>query len=101
MSILSKKSPNDAVNKFKLNFANKLLSQANDFLHKGYKPFDDFQQFDVDQSSTNSDVVFNLSQYIQCFEKYKSDYVVNNLVGGIGELRQMKAKRVMKVGLFI
>lgn len=32
ISLLSKKSPNDAVNKFKLKFVNKLLSQSNDYL---------------------------------------------------------------------
>lgn len=32
LSILSKKSPNDAVNKFKLNFINKLLNNSNELL---------------------------------------------------------------------
>lgn len=76
ISLLSKKSPNDAVNKFKLNFVNKLLSQSNEYLADKYKPFEDFEAFDEDDIPQNSDVVFILSQYLQCFEKLRSDNVV-------------------------
>lgn len=76
ISLLSKKNPNDAVNKFKLKFVNKLLSQSNDYLDEMYKPFDDFDNFDEDDIPQNSDVVFILSQYLQCFEKLRSDNVV-------------------------
>ncbi|HFE3747612.1 TPA: hypothetical protein ACF3KN_004821 [Klebsiella quasipneumoniae subsp. similipneumoniae] len=76
ISLLSKKNPNDAVNKFKLKFVNKLLSQSNDYLGEMYKPFDDFDSFDEDDIPQNSDVVFILSQYLQCFEKQRSDNVV-------------------------
>jgi hypothetical protein len=76
ISLLSKKNPNDAVNKFKLKFVNKLLSQSNDYLADKYKPFDDFDSFDEDDIPQNSDVVFILSQYLQCFEKQRSDNVV-------------------------
>ena len=76
ISLLSKKSPNGAVNKFKLKFVNKLLSQSNDYLGEMYKPFDDFDSFDEDDIPQNSDVVFILSQYLQCFEKQRSDNVV-------------------------
>ena len=76
ISLLSKKSPNAAVNKFKLKFVNKLLSQSNDYLGEMYKPFDDFDSFDEDDIPQNSDVVFILSQYLQCFEKQRSDNVV-------------------------
>lgn len=76
ISLLSKKSPNDAVNKFKLKFVNKLISQSNEYLAKKYKPFDDFDNFDEDDIPQNSDVVFILSQYLQCFEKQRADNVV-------------------------
>ncbi|EKN3846940.1 hypothetical protein ACSILG_000914 [Yersinia enterocolitica] len=76
LSLLSKKSPNDAVNKFKLNFVNRLLSQSNDYLGNMYKPFDDFSRFEEDDIPQNSDVVFILSQYLQCFEKLRSDNVI-------------------------
>jgi hypothetical protein len=78
ISLLSKKNPNDAVNKFKLKFINKLLSQSNNYLAEKYRPFDDFDNFDEDDVPQNSDVVFILSQYLQCFEKLRSDNVVIN-----------------------
>jgi|TARA_R110002167_G_scaffold316088_1_gene521636 hypothetical protein len=77
ISLLSKKTPNDAVNKFKLNFVNKLINQSNDYLAEKYKPFEDFDNFDEDDVPQNSDVVFILSQYLQCFEKQRADNVVN------------------------
>jgi len=58
ISLLSKKNPNDAVNKFKLNFVNKLLLQSNDYLADKYKPFEDFEAFDEDDIPQNSDIVF-------------------------------------------
>ncbi len=76
MSILSKKSPNDAVNKFKLKFINRQLSESNILLGERYRPFDDFEVFDEDEVPQNSDVVFILSQYLQCMEKLRGDYVV-------------------------
>lgn len=79
ISLLSKKSPNDAVNKFKLKFLNKLIDDSNKFLSNKYKPFDDFNIFDEDDIPQNSDVVFILSQYIQCFEKLRSDNVIQIL----------------------
>ncbi|CAA6803107.1 MAG: Unknown protein [uncultured Sulfurovum sp.] len=75
ISLLSKKSPNDAVNKFKLKFINKLILESNKYLSSKYKPFDDFDSFEEDDIPKNGDVVFILSQYIQCFEKFRSDNV--------------------------
>ena len=76
IALLSKKNPNDAVNKFKLKFVNKLINDSNAYLSEKYRPFDDFENFDEDDVPQNSDVVFILSQYIQCFEKLRSDNVV-------------------------
>jgi len=76
ISLLSKKNPNDAVNKFKLKFINKLISDSNGFLDSKYHPFEDFEYFDEDDIPHNSDVVFILSQYLQCFEKLRADNVV-------------------------
>lgn len=76
VSLLSKKNPNDAVNKFKLKFANNLILQSNSFLSDKYKPFEDFNEFDEDDIPQNSDVVFILSQYLQCFEKLRADNVI-------------------------
>lgn len=76
ISLLSKKNPNDAVNKFKLKFVNKMICQCNDYFQEKYIPFDDFDKFDEDDIPQNSDVVFILSQYLQCFEKLRADNVV-------------------------
>jgi hypothetical protein len=76
MSILSKKSPNDAVNKFKLKFINGQVSDANAFLAERYRPFADFDIFSEDDIPQNSDVVFILSQYLQCMEKLRGDHAV-------------------------
>lgn len=67
---LSKKKPNDAVNKFKLRFVNKILEDANSILGAANKPFDSFDAFDVDDVPTNSDVVLILSQYLGCLKKF-------------------------------
>jgi hypothetical protein len=76
LSILSKKSPNDAVNKFKLKFINKLLQDSNIFLSDKYRPFEGFSEFDLDDVPQNSDAVFMLSQYLQCFEKNRADSII-------------------------
>ena len=75
IAVLSKKSPNDAVNRFKLKFVNSLLTQGNELLGDEYAPFKDFSEFDDDDVPQNSDVVFILSQYLQCFEKLRADNV--------------------------
>lgn len=76
ISLLSKKSPNDAINKFKLKFINKLIADSNQFLSNKYRPFDDFFSFEEDDIPLNSDVVFIVSQYLQCFEKSRADNVI-------------------------
>ena len=75
LGILSKKSPDSAINKFKLKFVNQLLTQANTLLDEQYKPFADFDLFEEEDIPSNSDVVLVLSQYIQCLEKLKMDNV--------------------------
>jgi len=66
---LSKKSPTDGVNKFKLKFINKVLGEANNLLKEKYKPFEDFEVFEEDDLPTNSDVIMILSQYLGCMEE--------------------------------
>lgn len=73
-SILSKKKPDDAVNKFKIKLINPVLEVANYFVNdKRYRPFEEFELFDEDTLPTNSDVLVILSQYIACLEKYHDD----------------------------
>ena len=76
MSLLSKKNPNDAVNKFKLKFLNKLIDDSNQFITDKYKPYDDFNIIDEDDMQQTSYVVFILSQYLQCFETLRVNIVI-------------------------
>lgn len=75
ISALSKKSQNDALNKFKLKFVNQILGQANTILGVNYKPFADFDLFDENDIPSNSDVAMMLTQYLTCFEKLRADNV--------------------------
>jgi hypothetical protein len=76
ISLLAKKSPNDAVNAFKLRLINNVLQIANEVLGDSYKPFADFDLFDFNDLPSNSDVTVVLTQYIQETEGYKSDNAV-------------------------
>ena len=78
ITILSRKSPNDGVNKFKLKFINEIVLSGNKILGKIYKPLDSFEQFDEDDLPSNSDVTFILSQYLNCFEKLRADNIYND-----------------------
>lgn len=75
MGILSKKSPNDLVNKFKLKFINQILNEANTFLTGHYKPLEGFDKFDDNDLPSNSDVTMIFEQYLNCLEKLRSDNV--------------------------
>jgi hypothetical protein len=84
MSTLSKKAPNDVINKFKLGFINTLLNTANTLLNTRYLPFKEFRTFDEDAMPTNSDVTIILVQYLGCMDKYRTDhscmdYITNEL----------------------
>jgi hypothetical protein len=76
-SVLSKRKPDDAVNKFKIKLINPVLKVANYFVSdKKYKPFAEFELFNEDDLPTNSDVLVILSQYSACLEKYHEDSIV-------------------------
>ena len=70
---LTKKSPNDGLNKFKLNLINSALKRSNSFLGKGRRPFADFEQFEEVALPSNSDVLMIVSQYFSAFEKLRAD----------------------------
>lgn len=99
MSLLSKKNPNDAVNKFKLKFLNKLIDDSNQFLTDKYKPYEDFNIFDEDDMPQNSDVVFILSQYLQCFEKLRADNVIIKNASWYWKLKGTKNDKVDEYGM--
>jgi hypothetical protein len=98
ISVLSKKSPNDAINVFKLKLINKVLVEANAFLDARYRPFEDFAEFNPDDLPQNSDVVFILSQYLQCFEKCRSDNVAVYLGVWQWQLTPEKGEKPMDNG---
>lgn len=78
---LSKKSPGDAVNKFKLNLVNALLQAGNEMLKGEYEPLAGFDQFDEDDLPTNSDVTVVLAQYLNCLEKLRADNIRQDVRG--------------------
>ena len=75
LSMLAKKSPNDAVNEFKLKFINTILSQCNSLFGEKRRPFVEFETFPLDQVPSNSDATFIISQYIECGEKFRADNI--------------------------
>ncbi|KPP82319.1 MAG: hypothetical protein HLUCCA04_06165 [Oceanicaulis sp. HLUCCA04] len=75
ISLLTKKSPNDGVNSFKLRLVNKVVSSANDTLKPNYLPFEDFDGFELDDVPSNSDVALVIAQYMEEAERYRSDNV--------------------------
>lgn len=72
MSELSKKRPNDGVNKFKLKLVNVLLEGTNKFL-VDQRPFADFETFDENDIPSNSDVVVMLSQYATAVYRFRQE----------------------------
>ena len=78
MSLLSKKSPNDAVNAFKLKLINAVLQLANTILSHGYKPIDEFEQFNEDEVPSTSDVVFVVAQYREEIKRFREDNVAKH-----------------------
>lgn len=81
ISALTKKSSNDALNKFKLKFVNQTIVEANILLGENNRPFSEFEKFDDEELPTNSDVTMILGQYLNCMEKLRSDNIVLTLNG--------------------
>jgi hypothetical protein len=79
ISLLSKKSQNDALSEFKLQFVNSLLELSHKILGEKYKPFKEFAVFDKEKLPTNSDIVMILSQYLACFENMRIDNIKDSL----------------------
>jgi len=75
VAALARKTPNDAVNKFKLGLINKVVQAANRLLNDAYRPFVDFDSFDENSLPTTSDVILILAQYLNCLEKYRADNI--------------------------
>lgn len=78
ISILSKKTPDGAINTFKLQFVNQLLEMSNQILVDDYVPLVGFKSFDSNNMPTNSDIVFVVSQYLESFDRLKSNNVIRH-----------------------
>lgn len=72
IGILSKKSPNDAVNKFKLGYVNGIIKEANDVLGPSGLPLPGFEHFDADELPSNSDVTMVAAQYLEALDLLRS-----------------------------
>jgi hypothetical protein len=75
IAALSKKSPNDAVNKFKLGFVNATINRCNEFLGQTYRPIGDFKEFNPDDVPSNSDVTLIAALYLEALEKFRTDHI--------------------------
>lgn len=75
IGLLSKKNPNDAVNKFKLTFINQTIKESNDLLGQELKPYASFDIFGDDTTPTTSDVVMILEQYIAALNRLKANNI--------------------------
>jgi hypothetical protein len=75
ITLLAKKSPNDAVNTFKLGLINRVIKTGNDVLGLSYLPFVDFEGFNSDDVPSTSDVALVLAQYMEEAERYRFDNV--------------------------
>ena len=78
ISMLSKKSPSDAVNVFKLKMINSIVAVANKLLGDSYEPVAGFEQFDEDAVPTTSDVAFVVAQYLEEIGRFRSDHIVRH-----------------------
>ena len=77
---LVRKSPNDLLNKFKLQLVNAVLVRANALLAERYQPFPEFLTFADEQPPSNSDVMLILSQYLAAMESMRADHIVQNSI---------------------
>jgi len=72
---MAKKSPNDALNSFKLKLINSTVTLANGVLGKDFIPFEGFTGFDADDVPSNSDVTVMIAQYLEEAERCRSKQV--------------------------
>ena len=76
MSLLSRKSPNDGVNSFKLRVVNGTIQSANKILGHSYVPIEGFDSFDEDNLPSTSDVVLVVAQYLREIQRFQQDNTV-------------------------
>ncbi len=72
---LSEKNPEDSPSKFKLQFINSVLFEANNVLTDKYIPVRGFECFNEDQTPTYSDMKLVISQYLSCMDRFRADNI--------------------------
>ncbi|MBN9392183.1 MAG: hypothetical protein J0I20_29365 [Chloroflexi bacterium] len=82
IAILTNKAPNGTINKFKLKFINTTLASLNGILGEKFRPFPEFDVFDVDDLPNNSDVSLILTQYKDSASNFKAANSKSLLEGG-------------------
>lgn len=68
LNTLTKKNPNDSLNRFKLGLINSVLKRCNSFLGPARLPFAGFEVFDEQALPSTSDALVIVSQYLNSFE---------------------------------
>jgi len=68
---LSKKKPDEQLNKFKLKQINDLFTEANTLFDEADIEIDSFELFDEIELPSNSDVVIVLTQYLELLDYYR------------------------------
>lgn len=91
---LSKKKPDNVLNKFKLELVNTVLKSANEIINKENKPFPNFDEFGEEEIPTNSDVVMILSQYVACLDKFRHENTIRDEDGDWVWVIKGRASRV-------
>lgn len=99
MGALVKKSPNDALNKFKLGMVNSVLKKSNTLLERNRLPFADFELFDEAALPSTSDVLIMISQYLSAFEKLRTENIRVDVGGWFWIIEdEPENKRGMRTG---
>lgn len=78
---LAKKTPNGALNPFKLKIVNQAIDEGNKVLGKEFLPIKDFTQFTDEELPSNSDVSMVLSQYLEAMEVLRCRNIVQGSLG--------------------
>jgi hypothetical protein len=78
---LARKTPNGALNAFKLKIVNQGIDEANKVLGKEFLPIRGFTQFTDEELPSNSDVSMVLSQYLEAMEVLRCRNIVKGSLG--------------------
>ncbi|SRR6266536_2124625 len=78
---LAKKTPNAALNAFKLKIVNQAIDDANAVLGKDFLPIRGFTQFTDEELPSNSDISMVLAQYLEAMEILRCRNIASDGIG--------------------